>query len=234
MATLRPSLMLKLALFGVVGLVGCRSIRNVGDVIRVEGGAERAREWTQRGIEYNQRGESGQAEESFKKAIRADETHGPAHNNLGHVYFQRGEWKRSAEAFQWAMNFLPGRPEPVNNLGLVLEAAGKLGEAIAHFESAHALMPDSPEYLGNLVRARLRRGDRGADVRKALQSLRFIETRPDWKAWVDEQLALVPGNEALVLTGGEPEAGKINLTPADPNSSSEKTNFLAPIINAPL
>jgi hypothetical protein len=71
--------------------------------------------------------------------------------------------------------------------------AGRLEDAIAMYYTAHELEPTNPEYLGNLTRARIRRGDRDEMLRHELQQLLFIDARPDWIDWAEDQLALVLG-----------------------------------------
>ncbi|MHB1158379.1 MAG: hypothetical protein ACYC26_16260 [Phycisphaerales bacterium] len=43
--------------------------------------------------------------------------------------------------------------------------------------------PDNPELLGNFARARLRRGNKGRDMRQLLTDLLMKKTRPDWRQW---------------------------------------------------
>jgi len=195
MLAVRPSLVLTLALCGIAALGGCTGMRNAGDVIRVDSrlGFRNAKQWVEVGARHVQRGEAELGEEAFKNAIRVDNSYGPAHNNLGLVYFQNRDLKRAAEAFDWAMKYMPDRPEPANNLGLAFEAGGKLNDAVDLYRSAHTLAPENSEYLANLVRARIRRGDRGADLHSELQTLKFIEKRPEWTDWVDRNLATLSG-----------------------------------------
>lgn len=194
---MRSSIVLTLALCGIAALGGCTGMRNGGDVIRVDRrlGFRNAKQWVEVGVRHVQRGEVELGEEAFKNSIQVDETYGPAHNNLGRVYFQRRDLKRAAEAFDWAMKFMPDRPEPANNLGLAFEAGGKLTEAIELYRTAKTLAPENSEYLANFVRARIRRGDRGADLRSELQTLKFIEKRPEWTDWVDRHLATLAGSD---------------------------------------
>jgi hypothetical protein len=51
------------------------------------------------------------------------------------------------------------------------------------------MQPDNAEFLGNLARARVRRGDRGPEVRELLEQLVLRETRPAWSDWARQQLA---------------------------------------------
>lgn len=175
----------------LIVLAGCSALPNGDEIVRVNTavGSKNAQQLTRTGIRYVGQGKMQLAEASFKNAIRGDRSHGPAHNNLGRVYFQRGDLRQAAEAFSWAMEFMPDRAEPVNNLGLVFESAGKLDKSIELFRKAHDADQDNAEYLANLVRARLRRGDRGKALRDEMRALKFIETRPEWSDWVNERLA---------------------------------------------
>jgi len=85
---------------------------------------------------------------------------------------------------------MPERAEPFNNLGLTFEAAGRLADAIEMYYSATELEPSNPEFLGNLMRARVMRGDRDETMRLGLKELLFVDTRPDWIGWAEDQLAL--------------------------------------------
>ena len=165
------------------------------EVIRVDASSivcGTPQELTRAGVTAMQQCNYALAETYFKQSIQLDETYAPAYNNLGRIYFQRGDNRRATEAFSLAMEFMPGRPEPVNNMGLVYETAGMLDKAIDFYWQARELSPDNPEYIANSLRARIRRGDRGAEIQADLQALRLIEHRPEWTAWVDDNLALLP------------------------------------------
>lgn len=197
MAALR-SFVLTLVLIGVVTTAGCSGLVGNHDVIRVDspGGFASAQQFTRDGVAAVERGDFDVAVAAFKRAIRIDETYGPAHNNLGRVYFQRRDLQRAAKAFGWAIDFMPDRPEPMNNLAMVYEAAGKRNEAIELYQAAHELRPNEPEYLANLVRARILGGEDGDVIRSELQTLKFIEHRPEWLSWVERQLALASPDDS--------------------------------------
>lgn len=188
--------LLTFAWLSLVGCCGCQSFTNNSEVIRVDTSTTTVcgtpQELTRQGVRALQQCKYELAETHFKQAIQLDETYAPAFNNLGRIYFQRGDTKRATEAFAFAMELMPGRPEPINNLGLVYESAGMLDNAIDYYVQAQQLAPDSPEYLANLLRARIRRGDRGDGIESDLLALRLIEHRPEWTAWVDDNLALLP------------------------------------------
>ncbi len=129
-----------------------------------------------------------EAERAFKDALRADITYGPAHNNLGKAYYHLSKFYLAAWEFQYAIKLMPQQPEPRNNLGLVFEEVGKLDDAIDHYGKAAALGPDNPNLLGNLVRARVRRGDSGDEIRDLLSKLIVTDSRAAWIEWAKEQL----------------------------------------------
>ncbi len=129
-----------------------------------------------------------EAESTFKEALLADITYGPAHNNLGKAYYHQSKFYLAAWEFQYAIKLMPQQPQPRNNLGLVFEEVGKFDDAIDNYGQAAALEPDNPNLLGNLVRARVRRGDTGDDIRDLLSKLIVTDSRPAWIRWAKEQL----------------------------------------------
>ena len=137
-------------------------------------------------------GDQARAEQLLLDALTADVTHGPAHNNLGQLYYQQKRYYEAAWEFQYAIRLMPHQPIPRNNLGLVFEATGQLDEAAEHYGLAVAEEPDNPVLLGNLARARIRRGDTGPEVRDLLQQIVMKDTRPEWRAWAERQLHLIP------------------------------------------
>jgi tetratricopeptide (TPR) repeat protein len=200
MARSRCVLLLFLA---ACGLTGCSTFGSNTEILNFDLGqdASRASQLTQEGARHYRSGHVKKAEAVFERAIAADETYGPAHNNLGLLYFDQRDLYQAAWSFQRATEFMPERAEPLNNLGLTYEAAGRLEEAIEMYHYAYELDPTNPEYLGNLLRARVIRGDRDESMRLGLQELLFIDTRPDWIDWAEDQLVLVLDKEMLPADG---------------------------------
>ena len=138
------------------------------------------------------------ASEKFKeaqpillKAIDADPSYGPAHNDLGLVYYHFGRLYDAAWEFEKASRLMPQSPEPKNNLGLIHEAAGKLPEAEVAYSQAYELAPDNVQYIGNLARIRVRRGERDAQTRHLLEQLVLSDSRPEWNQWAQRNLHLL-------------------------------------------
>jgi Tfp pilus assembly protein PilF len=193
---------------------------------------ERATKENECGLRHLEHGQLQLAERAFQQALIADVTYGPAHNHLGQVYFQSGELYLAAWEFEYAIKLMPERPEPSNNLGLVYETVGKLNEAIVQYESAYAMQPENPEFIGNLARARLRRGDRDVDLTNLVESLLLYDTRPEWIAWANDQLALGNLPPGQIITEGEWNDADREVIPpprADDESHRAPFRYWAPV-----
>jgi Flp pilus assembly protein TadD len=162
---------------------------------------ERARRENQRALALMTDHKDVKAEEALKTALSADTMYGPAHNNLGKIYFLQRKFYLAAWEYQYAIKLMPNQPEPKNNLGMVYESVGKLDSAVSCFDEAKKLEPNNAQVVGNLARSRIRRGDRGPEVRELLEQLVEMDTRPEWTAWAREQLAVLsPTTQSSVLS----------------------------------
>jgi len=161
-------------------------------VIRVETSrnSAKAQRLTLAGVKAMNTGHVDYAFDKFMEAIAADESYGPAHNNLGLLHYDQGELYDAVLSFERATELMPGDPIVFYNLGLTLEAAGRVHEAMDLYWQAVEMDPTNPNFLGNLVRLRVRLGENSPEVVAQLQDLILIETRPDWRQWADRQLAL--------------------------------------------
>lgn len=173
--------------------VGCSLISGPEDIVRLDMRRRpaAAKHLTARAATYLQEDDFVEAERLIRKALEADPQSAAAHNNMGLVHFAQNDLFHAAIEFEQASQCDPSAPAPHNNLGLTFESAGRMSSAIEHYQVAHGMAPTNPEYLGNLIRARLRAGDPPEALRPQLQELKFIERRPDWIEWIDEQLELV-------------------------------------------
>jgi hypothetical protein len=193
MASLAPKTAILLMAFYVIFAVGCAPIgRHHNDTVSINmsAGWKKADELNQQGIGHFHAGKCDLAESEFRQAVRANEGHGGAHNNLGLMSYNRRNLVKAAHHFGKAVEYTPDNPSPVNNLGMALEAGGRVSEAIELYRQAHQMAPANPLFLGNLVRAKVRMGDRDELVIQQLRDLAFCETRPEWIDWADEQLAI--------------------------------------------
>ncbi|MGB7324937.1 MAG: tetratricopeptide repeat protein [Rubripirellula sp.] len=172
---------------------GCASWKNSNEsIIQVESkqNPDLARRLTLVGVKEFGMGNVDKATQKYIAAISADQTYGPAHNNLGLLHFEEGNLYQAVLAFEQAMEFMPYDPSVYYNLALTLESAGKVIEAKDLYRQAIQMAPANPVFLGNLVRLRIRLGESGPDLKEQLQDLVLIETRPEWRRWADRQLAL--------------------------------------------
>lgn len=180
-------------------VVGCASLVGPNEsIVRVapSQNAEKAARLTRLGIQAMEIGATAEASRYFLDAVAADETYGPAHNNLGLLHYDQGNLFQAVLAFETALELMPHDAVVYYNLGLTLEAAGKVHEALDLYWQAVEMEPATPHFLGNLVRLRVHLRESGPDLIAQLQDLVLIETRPGWRRWADRQLAL-DNNDAL-------------------------------------
>ncbi len=181
----------------VLGALGCSATQtgNEGDYQTIgkqpRRNMEQAKQANDYAVELIQQQRYDEAEQALKDALEADVTFGPAHNNLGKVYYHQAKYYLAAWEFQYAIKLMPHQPQPRNNLGLVFEAVGKFDDAVTAYGKARSLQPDNPHFIGNLARVRLRRGDRGEELRSLLSDLLMRDTRSDWLQWAREKLSVL-------------------------------------------
>jgi tetratricopeptide (TPR) repeat protein len=217
------------AMLMAVWLPGCASLHDGGvTIIRVEARRDpvKATRLTLMGVTAMEKGHMDRAAEKFLAAVDADETYGPAHNNLGLLHFEQGNLYQAVMAFEQAMDLMPHDPDVYYNLGLALESAGKVHESMELYWQAVEMDPVNPNYLGNLVRLRVRLGEDDPELIVQLQDLVLIETRPDWRRWADQQLALALNG---TLDRG-PETPEFN-TRRDRSSDDDATEPVQNIID---
>lgn len=174
---------------------GCAKLRDSGcdEILSIStggGASEQSRAQYFKGIRLYDHAKYPAATEAFERAISLDFENGSAHNNLGLTHFQQRKLSLAAAEFEIAAQLLPEDARPCNNLGMTLEAAGRGLEAIDFYQQAYEIEPQNPKYLGNLVRTRIRLGEKDESVIEQLKELLFIETRADWIAWINDQLAI--------------------------------------------
>jgi len=176
-----------------MSITGCSALRESGcdEILAIGGdGAVKSRVYQHKGVRHFEHGKLPAAAAAFEQAISLDGSNGSAHNNLGLVHYQQRKLSDAAGEFEIAARLMPENPTPLNNLGMTLEAAGKGFEALDFYHQAYDLSPREPLYLGNFVRTRIRLGENDESVIAQLQELLFIESRPDWIAWINDQLTL--------------------------------------------
>ena len=99
--------------------VGCASLKDTNEsIIRVHSGQDtgKASRLTLSGVKAMETGYLDHAAEKFLGAVRADESYGPAHNNLGLLHYERGNFYQAVLAFERAMELMPHDPVVYYNL----------------------------------------------------------------------------------------------------------------------
>ena len=204
---------------------GCASFRDHQEtVIRVDSkrNTVKAQRLTLAGVTAMNTGHIDYAFDKLMAAVAADESYGPAHNNLGLLHYDQGELYDAVLSFERASELMPGDPIVFYNLGLALESAGRVHEALDLYWQAVEMDPTNPNFLGNLVRMRVRLGENSPEVVTQLQDLVLIETRADWRKWADNQLALNM-NDALDRGPDAPEFEMDSARDRDEASSRMKS-----------
>jgi tetratricopeptide (TPR) repeat protein len=220
-------------LFALLVCTGCRSVREYGcdEIISVSTSEdEQSESHYRKGVRLFDHGKLPAAAEAFQNAIRADFQNGSAHNNLGLVYYEQKKWPEAAAEFETATRLLAQDGTPWNNLGMTMEATGQGYEAIECYQQAYELNPRKALYLGNLVRTRIRLGESDESVIEQLKELLFIESRPDWIEWANDQLALKLNPQ---LDRGPPPPNLSSTKKALPRPDSPALQPLQPVLENP-
>ena len=109
------------------------------------------------GSVFFQRDYLGQAEASFRVALRDDPSSAEALYGLGSVYLKQQKNGEARESFERAIKLRAGYPDTLpdawNNLGLLATREGRTAEAIPYFQEALRLSPDHLIALDNLGNA---------------------------------------------------------------------------------
>lgn len=147
-----------------------------------------ARKQTDAALKLIDKGDCEAAEQKLQKAMIADVSYGPAHNNLGHIYFEQGKLYLAAWEFEYATRLMPEQASPYNNLGLIYEQVGRIPEAIQNYQTALQLSTGNVEIMANLARARIRQGERSPETATLLNELALRDDRQEWREWALEQL----------------------------------------------
>lgn len=127
------------------------------------------------------------ARKTLEEATSADPHNAHAWMALGVVAWRQDDPFAAVTAFDRAARLEPSRFEPHYNIGSVLESVGRYPQAIEKYELAYRLAPGEVIVIENLARCCIRSRthlDRVAElIDRALQ----IETRPQWRQWLERQ-----------------------------------------------
>jgi len=174
---------------------------------------------TNLGIMLEERGQTAEAVEHYKQALRIKPDLAEVHNDLGVVLMLRGQLQEAIGHYRQALRLQPGQAKTHYNLGLALWQAGDIQAAIEQWELTLRISPDSADAQNNLGGALLRIGRVQEAIDHFEQALRI---EPN-KAEAHYNLGV-----ALKLAGRVPEAivqleEAVRLNPG----SAEARNSLA-------
>jgi tetratricopeptide (TPR) repeat protein len=120
---------------------------------------EFARNYLSYGSIFFQREYFGQAEASFRQALRDDPTSAEAFYGVGSACLNLGKMAEARASFRRAVELVPSYPDTLpnawNNLGLLSTREDRTGDAIGYFQQALKVNPDhliALENLGNAYR----------------------------------------------------------------------------------
>jgi protein O-mannosyl-transferase len=129
------------------------------------------------GVCLMERGESGEAELCFRKAMEYWPDFPEAHSGLATILSAQGRLDEALEEFQKTVDLHPRGAHDQNNLGAALLKKDRVDEAMSHLRTAVTIRPQFVEAQSNLGVALLLKGrydDAIAHFRKAL------EIQPDY------------------------------------------------------
>ncbi len=106
------------------------------------------------------RGETEEAIDRYRKAIRLRPAYPEAHHNLGLTLMSQGKVDEALACYAQTLRLQPEHAGAHNSLGIALLAQGRIDEAIERFRRTLQIKPEYPEALLNLGIAMERMGKR--------------------------------------------------------------------------
>lgn len=130
----------------------------------------------------HQAGNLREAEQLYRRVLRARPNHTDALHLLGVLAYQAGNNSQALEFYRKVIAFAPRAGETHHNMGIVLQAEGRDDDAVEAYLKALMLRPDHAETMGHLARLYEERNrlDDAAD-------------------WVAKGLAATPGDPLINL-----------------------------------
>ena len=93
------------------------------------------------GVEWQQRGNTTQAEAAYRKALSIHPDFAEAHNNLGNLLKEQGKWKAAEKSYRRALQLLPDNAVLLANIGEALRQQNKMQAALEALETSLRLDP---------------------------------------------------------------------------------------------
>jgi tetratricopeptide (TPR) repeat protein len=127
---------------------------NASDLVEL-----RARALTSMGVIYQQQGRSGDAEQSFLEATRADPTESKAWLNLGLLQFHQRKFESSSTSLERAHELLPENRDVTRALARSLVEANRTGQAVTMLKTHLQRFEDDAVLWQVLGQLELERGE---------------------------------------------------------------------------
>lgn len=150
------------------------------------------------------RGQGGEAEQAYRRALEIDPGFAPAWVNLAQLLEQRGLGSQATELLRQAVARNPGSAEIRHALGLSLIRQGMPGEALAQLRQAAALRPEAVR----MVYVHIVAEHDISGVKAALKPLRLALARHPRNAQLNELAA------RYFAEAGERKAAEKGLAPS--------------------
>jgi tetratricopeptide (TPR) repeat protein len=125
--------------------------------------------------------------ETYKAALREDDSLHNAWNNLGMLLMNQGQYADAVSAFQAAGDLMPGDPRPMYNIGLAYQRNGWGEEAYRHFNLALERDPSHLPSMRGFVRAAEMTGRADDSVIDVIRRATMRETDAQWKSYFERQ-----------------------------------------------
>lgn len=111
------------------------------------------------GLAAMDRGEYGNALNSFRVALKIKPNFDPAYINAGSIFLNLGNYNQAIDCYKKAVLINDLLPENHNNLGVALMLTGDFNGGVASFKKALSLRPDYISALNNLGAAQTQMGN---------------------------------------------------------------------------
>jgi tetratricopeptide (TPR) repeat protein len=125
------------------------------------------------GVSLQAVGQTDEAVESLKRAIKLNGNAASYHANLGEVLRVAGRVAEAEEALKEAVRIDPANPQALNNLGITQYELRKFSDAADYYRRALEAKPDMAEAANNLGNALRMTGDIDAAIQAYQDALTF-------------------------------------------------------------
>ncbi|MBI2713815.1 MAG: tetratricopeptide repeat protein [Rhizobiales bacterium] len=116
-------------------------------------GKNLAVKFSNRGLAYNDKGQTDRAIQDYDQAIRLNPNYANAFYNRGNAYDDKGQTDRAIQDYDQAIKLNPNHANAFNNRGLAYKNKGQTDRAIQDFDQAIRLNPNFTLAINNRAEA---------------------------------------------------------------------------------